>query len=65
MTEEDQKQLVAQLVGALDKCRCIIKFHVKNAGVCCSFGDGEKPFSALDAYKDAVAAIDKANQHYA
>lgn len=64
MTDEENKQLIAQLVGALDKCRCIIKFHV-NAHVCCSFAEGEKPFSALDAYKEAVVAMDKANQHYA
>lgn len=64
MSEDDHKQLIAQLVGALDKCRCIIKFHV-NAHVCCSLAEGEKPFSALDAYNEAVAAMDKANQNYA
>ena len=40
---------------ALDMCRCIIKYHVKNAGVCCTLG--VKVFSALDAHEAAVAAL--------
>ena len=44
-----------RLREALDMCRCIIKYHVKNAGVCCTLG--EKVFSALDAHEAAVAAL--------
>ena len=46
---------IAELERALDKCRCIIKFHVKDAGVCCNMGG--KVFSALDAYNEAVEAL--------
>lgn len=40
---------------ALDMCRAIIKFHVKNAGASCTMGD--KTFSALDAFNAAVKAL--------
>lgn len=48
-----------ELADALDMCRAIIKFHVKNAGACVSFAPEEKPFSALDAYGAACTSLAK------
>jgi hypothetical protein len=42
---------------ALDRSRCIIKYHVKDAGVCCTMGD--ELFSALDAYNGNVTAYNE------
>ncbi len=51
---------VGELVEALDMCRMIIKFHVKDAGACVSKDEGRTMFSALDAYNAALTAIAKA-----
>ncbi len=52
---------IEELAGALNMCRAIIKFHVKNAGMCCSFSPDSKPFSALEAHDAAIAALAKVN----
>lgn len=49
-----------ELFEALDMCRMIIKFHVKNPGVCCSKDDMKTVFSAQNAYDAAVASLSKA-----
>jgi len=50
---------VREMVEALDMCRMIIKFHVKNAGACCSKDGMKTVFSAGDAFKAACEALDK------
>lgn len=42
---------------ALDRSRCMIKFHVKDAGSCCTLGD--ELFSALNAYNGNIEAYNK------
>ncbi len=56
-----KREAAVELYDALDMCRCIIKFHVKDAQACCSFSPDSEPFSALDAYKAAVTALDRAS----
>lgn len=51
-----------RLVDALDMCRMIIKFHVKDAGACVSKDEGQTMFSALDAYNAATAALQAAKE---
>lgn len=59
-TDADLIAAAPDLLEALDMCRMIIKFHVKNAGACCSKDGMATVFSALDAYSAAVTAIAKA-----